>query len=193
MFEAGRCFFRDGEHYDQPLRIGGLAFGTALPEHWDGGMREVDFFDVKGDVEALAAPLAVTTEAATHPALHPGRSARVLVSGKAAGWIGELHPRLVRAYELTKAPVVFEIDQGALERTGLPAARPVPRFPTVRRDLAVVVDDGIPAQSLLDALMAVRPPHVEHMACLTSTAARASAPGRKALQFLCLCKILNVL
>jgi phenylalanyl-tRNA synthetase beta chain len=186
VFEAGRCFVRDGERYDQPLRIGGLAFGSALPEHWDGGTREVDFFDVKGDVEALAAPVAVTTEAATHAALHPGRSARILVSGKAIGWIGELHPRLVRAYELTKAPVVFEIDQDAIQRTGLPVSRPVPRFPTVRRDLAVVIDDGISAQSVLDALNAVRPAHVERIDVFDVYRGPGVGPGKKSLAILVL-------
>jgi phenylalanyl-tRNA synthetase beta chain len=186
VFEAGRCFVRDGERYDQPLRIGGLAFGSALAEHWDGGVREVDFFDVKGDIEALAAPLAVTTEAATHAALHPGRSARVFISGTAAGWIGELHPRLVRAYELTKAPVVFEIDQDAIQLTGLPVARPVPRFPTVRRDVAVVIDDGIPAQSLLDALNAVRPAHVERIDVFDVYRGPGVGPGKKSLAILVL-------
>jgi phenylalanyl-tRNA synthetase beta chain len=186
VFEAGRCFVRDGERYDQPLRIGGLAFGSALGEHWDGGVREVDFFNVKGDIEALAAPLAVTTEAATHAALHPGRSARVFISGTAAGWIGELHPRLVRAYELTKAPVVFEIDQDAIQLTGLPVARPVPRFPTVRRDVAVVIDDGIPAQSLLDALNAVRPAHVERIDVFDVYRGPGVGPGKKSLAILVL-------
>jgi phenylalanyl-tRNA synthetase beta chain len=186
VFEAGRCFVRDGEHCNQSLRIGGLAFGSALPEHWDGGMREVDFFDVKGDVEALAAPLAVTTEAAGFTVLHPGRSARVLVSGKAAGWIGELHPRLVRAYEFAKAPLVFEIEQDALERTGLPLARPAPRFPTVRRDLAVVVDEQIPAQRLLDALKAVQPPHVERIAVFDVYRGPGVGPGKKSLAILVL-------
>ena len=186
VFEAGRCFVREDERYDQPLRIGGLAFGPALPEHWDGGMRAVDFFDVKGDVEALAAPLPVTTEAAPHPALHPGRSARILVSGTAVGWIGELHPRLVRACELPKAPVVFEIDQDAIQQVGLPVARPVPRFPTVRRDLAVVVDDGIPAQALLDALNAVRPEHVERIDVFDVYRGPGVAPGKKSLAILVL-------
>jgi phenylalanyl-tRNA synthetase beta chain len=186
VFESGRCFIRDGERYDQSLRIGGLAFGSVLPEHWDGGMRGVDFFDVKSDIQALAAPLPLATEAATHAALHPGRSARILISGAAAGWIGELHPRLVRAYELTKAPVVFEIDQDAITRTGLPVAHPVPRFPTVRRDLAVVVDDGIPAQSLLDALNAVRPAHVERIDVFDVYRGPGVGPGKKSLAILVL-------
>ena len=92
IFEVGRCFLREPGGYAQPLRVGGLAYGPALPEQWDGGKRPIDFFDVKGDLEALAAPLAVRTEAATHPALHPGRSARVLVDGAPAGRRGERAP-----------------------------------------------------------------------------------------------------
>jgi len=186
VFETGRCFLRDGERYDQPMRIAGLAFGPALPEHWDGGGREVDFFDVKRDVEALAAPLAVTTEAATHAALHPGRSARVRIAGSEAGWIGELHPRLVRAFELGKAPVVFEIDQTSIQQIGLPNARPISRFPLVRRDLAVVVDDNIPAQALLDALNTVRPAHVARVDVFDVYRGPGVGAGKKSLAILVL-------
>ena len=73
----------------------------------------VDFFDVKGDLEALAAPLTLTTVAHPLPALHPGRSARVLrATARVAGWLGELHPRLVRHFDLPDAPIVFELDLG---------------------------------------------------------------------------------
>jgi phenylalanyl-tRNA synthetase beta chain len=186
VFETGRCFVRNGERYDQPLRIGGVAFGPGLPEQWGAATRQVDFFDVKGDVEALAAPLRVTTEAAVHAALRPGRSARVLIAGAFAGWIGELHPRLVRACELPQAPIVFEIDQAAVSGTGVPAARPVPRFPMVRRDLAVVVDDAVPAQAVLDALNAVRPPHVERLALFDVYRGAGVGPGKKSLAILVL-------
>src|SRR6202162_184357 len=115
VFETGRCFYRDGERYSQPLRIGGLAFGPALPEQWGTPKRNVDFFDVKGDVEALVWPLTVRSEAAAPPALHPGRSARVFVAGKEAGWIGELHPRLMREFGLAGAPRgVFEVEHEPL-------------------------------------------------------------------------------
>jgi len=186
VFETGRCFVRNGERYDQPLRIGGLAYGAALPEHWDGRMRNVDFFDVKGDVEALAAPLTVTTEAGPHHALHPGRSARVLIAGTAAGWIGELHPRLVRAYELATAPVVFEIGQEAVQQIGLPLARPVARFPVVRRDLAVVVDDSVSAQQLLETLNAACPAHVDRIGIFDVYRGPGVGPGKKSLAILVL-------
>lgn len=164
IFETGRCFVRGRAGYEQPLRVGGLAFGSAWPEQWGEAKRAVDFFDVKGDLEALAAPWALRTEAAPHPALHPGRSARVWLDGEAAGWLGELHPRLVRAFELPQAPVVFELDMAPLSRRPRPLARPVSKLPVVRRDLAVVIDEGIPVQGVLDALAAAKPASVEHVA-----------------------------
>ena len=186
IFEVGRCFLREPGGYAQPLRVGGLAYGPALPEQWDGGKRPIDFFDVKGDLEALAAPLAVRTEVATHPALHPGRSARVLVDGEPAGWVGELHPRLLDAFELPQAPVVFELELAPLGRRPQPVARPVSKLPVVRRDLAVVVDEGISAQAVLDALVAVKPASVDHIALFDVYRGRGIEVGKKSLAILVL-------
>jgi phenylalanyl-tRNA synthetase beta chain len=186
IFEAGRCFFRDGERYVQPLRIAGLAFGPAEPVQWDAGKRPVDFFDVKADVEALAAPLKVATEATPHPALHPGRSARIWIDGKPAGWIGELHPRLAREFELPRAPVVFELDQDALTTLSVPASLPISKLPVVRRDLAVVVDDALPARAILDALDAAKPTHVEHIALFDVYRGPGVERGKKSLAILVL-------
>ena len=120
IFEVGRTFGRDVRA--QPLRIGGLAFGASEPEQWGLDDRGVDLFDVKGDIEALAAPLATTTTAKTWPWLHPGRSAEVQIDGSAVGWLGELHPRLVRHFELPAAPSVFELDLAALAHAPVPVA-----------------------------------------------------------------------
>ncbi|MBS0321423.1 MAG: phenylalanine--tRNA ligase subunit beta [Proteobacteria bacterium] len=161
IFEWGRVFAAGpGGAHAQPLKVGGLAFGAALPERWCNPPRNVDFFDVKGELEALAAPRRVTTAPLTHPALHPGRAATVLVEGVAAGIVGELHPRIVRALDLPSAPVIFELDVGVLAPNPLPKAAAVSRQPVVRRDLAVVVDEAVPAQALLDALATVRAPFV---------------------------------
>ena len=186
IFEAGRCFFRDKGRYLQPLRIGGLAFGSADPVQWNGGKRRIDIFDVKADIAALAAPLPVTTQASPHPALHPGRSARIMIAGKPAGWLGELHPRLVREFDLPAAPVLFELDQDSFTEIGLPSARPVSKLPVVRRDLAVVVDDSVPAQAILDALVAVMPPHVEHIDLFDVYRGAGIDPGKKSLAILVL-------
>jgi phenylalanyl-tRNA synthetase beta chain len=187
VFETGRCFFRDGERYSQPLRIGGLAFGSALPEQWGTPKRNVDFFDVKGDVEALVWPLTVRSEAAAHPALHPGRSARVFVDDKEAGWIGELHPRLMREFDLAGAPpVVFELDQEPLTEHPLPSAKAVSRLPAVRRDIAVVVAETIPAEAVLDALRRSSGGHVERVALFDVYRGHGIEHGKKSLAILVL-------
>jgi phenylalanyl-tRNA synthetase beta chain len=186
IFEIGRCFLREPGGYAQPLRVGGLAFGPALPEQWEGAKRPIDFFDVKGDLEALAAPLTIRTEAATHPALHPGRSARVWVDGEPAGWVGELHPRLLGTFELPQAPVVFELDLSPLGRRPQRVARPLSKLPVVRRDIAVVVDETIPVQAVLDALVAVKPPSVDHIALFDVYRGRGIEVGKKSLAILVL-------
>ena len=186
VFEAGTCFFRDSERIEQPLRIGGLAFGPAQPLQWDGGKRDVDLFDLKADVEAIAWPLVVSTEAATHPALHPGRCARVLIGGKAAGWLGELHPRLQREFELPRAAVVFELDQDALTRQPMPAAKTVSKLPVVRRDIAVLVDEDTSAGSVMEALLEAKPIHVEEIALFDVYRGPAISLGKKSLAILVL-------
>jgi phenylalanyl-tRNA synthetase beta chain len=144
--------------YDQPRRVGGLAYGSALPEQWASKSRVLDFFDVKGDLERAFAPLQFVTASASHPALHPGRSAQIVFQvGKSAihaGWIGELHPALQQAYELPQAPVLFECDWDALADIGMPMPAELSKFPAVQRDLAVVVKESVAAQTLLDAMRA---------------------------------------
>jgi phenylalanyl-tRNA synthetase beta chain len=186
IFECGRCFFRDGERYVQPLRIGGLAFGGALAEQWGARNRAVDFFDLKSDVASMVAPQAMTTEKASHPALHPGRSALVLVAGHAVGWMGELHPRLVREWSLSSAPVVFELDVEPLRERPVAQAKPVSRLPVVRRDLAVVLDEGIPAQAVMDSLWAVKPPGVEDISVFDDYRGAGIEQGKKSLAILVL-------
>ncbi|BBA41925.1 MULTISPECIES: phenylalanine--tRNA ligase subunit beta [Burkholderia] len=161
VFEAGRVFLTDTaakageltvEGYVQPKRVGALAYGPALDEQWGTATRAVDFFDVKGDLEALLAPATARFVKAEHPALHPGRSARIEVDGRAVGWIGELHPRLMQKYELPHAPVMFEVDADALIARALPTPTDVSKFPPVRRDIAVVVDQAVEVQALFDEM-----------------------------------------
>ena len=159
VFEVGRVFARDG--FAQPLRIGGLAFGSSAPEQWGERTRVVDLFDVKGDLEALAAPLSIATTKKMLPWLHPGRSASVRVSGVPSGWLGELHPRLVRHFDLPTAPSVFELDLAALTTVPLPDARMVSRLPSLRRDIAIVINENIEVAELLKVVRELKQPEVE--------------------------------
>ena len=163
LFELGRVFMRDTSVEDgpltvagvhQPMRVAGLAYGPADTVQWARKEQAVDFFDVKGDVEALLAPREVRFVAAEHPALHPGRSARVEVGGRAIGHVGELHPRWRLAYELAHAPVLFELDLDAVLDVPMPAFRAVTRQQPVWRDLALVLRDDVPHDALMASLRA---------------------------------------
>jgi phenylalanyl-tRNA synthetase beta chain len=182
----GRCFERAGQGYHQPLRLGGLAYGDALPEQWGSPKRPVDLFDVKGDLAALVAPGTLTTDRGAHPVLHPGRAARVLLDGTVIGWLGELHPRLVRHFELPRVPIVFELDLPPLLAHPIPAAVPVPKLPVARRDLAIVVDDAVPAWDILAALEAARPPYVDAIRLFDVYRGPGITPGKKSLAILVL-------
>lgn len=161
VFEIGRCFARDPEveaglgaveGFAQPLRVAALAAGSASPVQWGVKARQVDFYDAKADLEALLAPRQARFEVAAHPALHPGRSARVLLEGRPIGFLGELHPHWAQKYELGASPVVFELELAAVLSSGLPNFVEPSRFPVVVRDIALVVDRNLPVQALLDGL-----------------------------------------
>ncbi|MCY1194754.1 Phenylalanine--tRNA ligase beta subunit [compost metagenome] len=165
LFELGRVFLRDASAPDgplevagvrQPLKLAGAAWGPAVEEQWGAATRQVDFYDVKMDVEALfgARGGRLRFEAAAHPALHPGRSARVELDGRQVGWIGELHPRWARQSDLAHAPVVFELDVAVLSEGELPQVRELSRQPVVMRDLALWVDAHVSVQSMLDTVAA---------------------------------------
>ncbi|MEO8406958.1 MAG: phenylalanine--tRNA ligase subunit beta [Oxalobacteraceae bacterium] len=140
--------------YEQPKRVTALAYGPEVDEQWGQASRNVDYFDLKADLEAMLSPLAVRFLKAEHPALHPGRSAQIELDGKIIGYLGELHPRWQQKYELPLAPVVFEIDADALQLRKLPVYSEIPKFPAVTRDLALVVKNAVAVQDILNAFNA---------------------------------------
>jgi phenylalanyl-tRNA synthetase beta chain len=151
IFELGRVY---ASLVEQPMKLGGLVYGDALPEQWSVSSRRVDFFDLKGDLERLFGH-ALDARSGAHPALHPGQCAELWAEGRAIGWIGSLHPRLVQAFDLPAAPVLFELDSQVLVQRSLPRHAALSRFPQVRRDLAFVLDAHTPAGELLAALREV--------------------------------------
>jgi len=193
VFEVARVFLRDPGAPDgplavagvrQPMRLAAAAYGPALAEQWDDSLdRPVDFFDVKADLEALAAPLALRCEPARHPALHPGRSARVLIDGRKAGWIGELHPRWLGKYELARPAVVFEVDADALLSVPAPSPRVPSRYPPVVRDIALVFASETPVQAVFDAISAEKPPIVQAVRLFSLYRGAGLPAGSKSLAF----------
>ena len=192
IFEIGRVYLRDAAAQDgplavaglrQPIRVAGAAFGPAQEEQWGSPARAVDFFDVKADLESICTPRRLRFEAAAHPALHPGRSARVFVDGTPAGWLGELHPRWQQKYELPQPAVLFELEADCLADAPLPQPSQPSRFPPVVRDLALLVDAGVPAQAFLDAVEAEKPSIVRGVRMFDLYQGQSLPAGKKSLAF----------
>lgn len=161
VFELGRVYRREASAADgersvagivQPLRLGGLAYGQVDGLQWGEAERSVDFFDVKGDLENLLAPRVPRFVAAEHPALHPGRGARIELDGRTIGWVGELHPRWRQGYELPLAPLVFELDAEVLAQAQLPAYAPIAKQLPVQRDIALIVEDAVSHDALMQSI-----------------------------------------
>jgi phenylalanyl-tRNA synthetase beta chain len=192
LFEVGRCFLPDmtpegggqnGTGYHQPLRLAALAAGPAWPEQWGAPVRPADFFDVKGELEAILAPRRLRFEPTSHPALHPGRAARVLLDDQPIGVIGEIHPRWHQKYELAASAVVFEIELAPLLAVPFPVFREPSRFPAVVRDIALIVPQHCAVQALQDALQAAAPAHVREIRLFDVYQGKGIAPESKSLAF----------
>jgi phenylalanyl-tRNA synthetase beta chain len=184
LFEVGRCFMREASGtYSQPVRIGGLAYGDARHEQWGLPARRADFYDVKSDVEALLAPRAAEFRRTEHPALHPGKAAVIMSRDMTVGWIGELHPRWQRKYDLPLVPVLFELDYGAISERELPAYNEISKFPPVRRDIAAEVDEGISYRELLEGLRRGQPAIVTEIGLFDIYRGTGVGDGKKSLAF----------
>ncbi|TCV90380.1 phenylalanine--tRNA ligase subunit beta [Sulfurirhabdus autotrophica] len=158
LFELGRCFVGDQPSSEQqPLRIAGLCYGPVRSEQWGEPARSVDYYDMKADVEALCWPEIPRFTAAQHPALHPGQSATVWIANKCIGWIGVLHPQWQQKYDLPQSATLFELDLASLQKRVIPVFSEYSKLQQVRRDIAVVVDESLSVQIILDALHENKP------------------------------------
>lgn len=163
MFEAGLVFYKNDEDTTgatQIPMIGGAVVGPAAAAGWDIDSRNVDFYDLKGDVETLLSMSHqldnVRFEPCSNPALHPGQSATITKNGNEIGVIGQLHPQLVKTMGVSGTVFMFQIRQDALLTMAVPKAGVISKFPEVNRDLAFVVEETLPVQGLLDAVNSVK-------------------------------------
>ncbi len=165
VFELGRVFSRDTTVVDGPLTVAGVsqpqylagaAWGPVADDQWGLANRNVDFYDVKHDVETLFASRATELKFVkdTHPALHPGQSARIVLDGKSIGWLGSLHPKWVQEQDFSSAPVMFEVSLEALQTVPMPMVQELSRQPVVQRDMAVWVPAETPVGALLETIHA---------------------------------------
>jgi len=183
LFEVGACFARANGEYVQSQRLSGIAYGETQPEQWGAAAKPVDFYDVKADIESLFAPTRLSFVAASHPALHPGRSARIECAGQLIGWIGELHPQWQQRYDVVQSCVWFEVELDALTRASVPRFSEIAKFLPVRRDLAVLVDEAVAVQSLTDAMLDATAPYVQEIAVFDVYRGKGLEQGKKSLAF----------
>lgn len=159
IFEIAKVFHRNAQvkasestvpNISQPLKLAGLAYGTTSPEQWGYHSIDIDFYDVKGEIERLFAPLTLTFLPFSHVAAHPGRCAKMLLNGQEIGWLGQMHPRLQQIHNLPNAPILFELDAQAVFKRDLPIASNVSKQQMVTRDLALIVSKDISALHIYD-------------------------------------------
>ncbi|HCB15094.1 MAG TPA: phenylalanine--tRNA ligase subunit beta [Gammaproteobacteria bacterium] len=187
LFEHGLNFLPTDKNLWQETYLGGVAVGPIVPEQWGTPVRALDFFDFKADVETL---LALTGEleafrfiAATHPALHPGQSARIERAGESIGWLGALHPRVAQELDVEGDAFVFELQLAGLQAARLPVFHELSRFPVSRRDLAIVVDESVTTQAVQDYIRQCGGPLLREVWLFDVYRGKGIAEGRKSLAF----------
>jgi phenylalanyl-tRNA synthetase beta chain len=147
LFESGLRFRVETDGLQQQEMLAGLGVGPLMPEQWGEPSRKVDFYDLKADVEAVLVASGCVADctfvAAPHPALHPGQSARIERDGRAIGWLGTLHPSVAARLDLPLDVQVFELNTAALGNGAKPNFKSLSKFPSIRRDIAIVVDASV--------------------------------------------------
>jgi phenylalanyl-tRNA synthetase beta chain len=185
IFEVGTRFEMDGGSLVESQAIAGLVTGAALPEQWGAENRAVDFFDLKSDVEGLFAltgrQAAISYIADTHDGLHPGRSAAIYDGKIRVGWIGQLQPDLSRKLDLRAAPWVFEIGIDPSFRSEVPVFREISKFPAIRRDLAVLVDESVTLDELRESVNLAAKGLLRELAVFDVYRGKGVEPGRKSI------------
>lgn len=159
LFEIGTCFITRKNQILQQPRIGALISGLSMPEQWGLSSREVDFYDLKGNIENILTPFFgvshFTFKLDHHPALHPGQTAAIYYQDTKMGILGALHPTVLQALDITNKIFVFELDLAIFNKIVLPHFREISKFPEIRRDIALLVNQAIPSEDIQDTIREV--------------------------------------
>ena len=190
LFETGLCFKPEAgksgiDAIAQDPMFAGVVCGDISLQQWSEKSRKVDFYDLKADLEALLSFSATTSyfEAAKHPALHPGQSACIMQNSKVIGWIGALHPEVQKTLGIDQQVYVFEIKQSAITDNTIPTFSALSRFPEVRRDLAILVDESIPASAILTVIEATASDLVKEIQLFDIYQGKGVGEGIKSVAF----------
>lgn len=206
LFETGLRFIRQSIDYNQGLgspgldaqqivsqevMLAGVCYGTAYPGQWAMANRRVDFFDVKNSIESL---LKLTGQADKfiflkdkHLALHPGQSARIVRKENGSldwvGWVGALHPAVARTLDLAQPLYLFELQLESIGYRKIPKYMEVSKFPAIRRDLAIVVDESLASQTVSDCIKRVAPEILKYLQLFDVYTGQGIDPGKKSLAY----------
>lgn len=151
FFEMGTCFIEQEGKLQEKQMLSGITAGAVYPEQWSNKVRLKDFYDVKGDVEAILAMnqgTAFTFTKAIHPSLHPGQSAAIQQGDTIIGYIGSLHPHIIKSLELEGPVIAFELEMAYLQTARISAFCAISKFPAIRRDIALLVDKSLEVSEL---------------------------------------------
>lgn len=185
LFEIGMVFIPGEVGLIQRQSIAGLAYGRRDAVAWNADKQEVDFYDIKGDLESLfdITGQKPVFEAGLHNALHPGQTARVHLDGKEVGYIGSLHPQVLQELDIARPAYVFEVQLSALTRAVVPKFSPLSKFPEVSRDLAIVVDKSVNVAELQAEIAANAGDYLKNLKVFDVYSGEGIDPQRKSVAF----------
>lgn len=186
FFEMGMCFFPEASGLQQLPRLAGLALGTASPTQWGLPERNLDFFDIKGDLEnlfALSQENSFQWTKAAHPALHPGKSAAIERAGRQIGYVGELHPALQNTLGFSQPVYLFELNVADLLPTTLPVYVAPSKYPSIRRDLAFILQESFSWQKIQKAIYFYAGETLQSLQLFDIYTGQGITPGQKSLAF----------
>ena len=155
LFESGLRFVQQNGQTHQQKMLAGLVLGAAYSEQWSESSRKVDFYDVKADIQAMftLTGCEVDFHSATHASLHPGQSAEILsADGQKIGWLGMLHPNLEKQLGFDTQVFLFELDQNLMLNKRISAFRSLSKYPSVRRDLALIVNEDVTGSEIINCI-----------------------------------------
>jgi phenylalanyl-tRNA synthetase beta chain len=185
LFEVGTRFEVSGGRLSESQAIAGLITGPALPEQWGADRRAADFYDLKADVEALFALTgrtgAISYVAARNDCLHPGRTAAVMDGATRLGWLGQLHPEIARKLDIRESPWLFELAVDPSFRAEVPVFQEISRYPMIRRDLAVVVDESVTLDELRRSVNLAAKGLLRELHVFDVYRGKGVEPGRKSI------------
>jgi phenylalanyl-tRNA synthetase beta chain len=187
LFEHGLRFRAQGNEILQDYVIGGVLAGDRDPEHWDGKPESADFYDMRSDVEMMVSLSGQTQHCrfvqGSHPALHPGQTAVIKLDGRDAGWLGRIHPALAGSHDLDPDTFLFELEYDALKNAAPVQFLEISRYPSIRRDLAMVVNTELPAGDLETAVMGLGGELLRDMVIFDVYQGKGIETGRKSIAF----------